>query len=128
MTGYVMDVTKTRFPDESFDVVHGYGILHHVGMTTGMKEVRRLLKPGGHAVFDEHMGNSNFVEQRVKPFLGVKEANYTDHERPVKWEECLRECQRFSAYSIAPFYLFGRLRRHIPSSARISYRSLTITC
>jgi 2-polyprenyl-3-methyl-5-hydroxy-6-metoxy-1,4-benzoquinol methylase len=114
VTGYVMDVTKTTFPAESFDIVHGYGILHHVGIATGLNEVRRLLKPGGYGVFAEHMGNSDFIERRVKSFFKIKEGAYTDHEQPVKWDDCIRECERFSSYSIAPYVLFGRLRRHIP--------------
>lgn len=124
VTGCVMDVTKTTFPDESFDVVHGYGILHHVGIATGMNEIRRLLKPDGHGVFAEHMGNSDFIEHRVKAFFRIKEGAYTDHEQPVKWDDCIRECQRFSSYSIAPYVLFGRLRRHIPIFGKDLFKKL----
>jgi SAM-dependent methyltransferase len=41
------------FPDESFDVVAGLDVLHHVEIARTMAEVFRVLKPGGTAVFKE---------------------------------------------------------------------------
>lgn len=43
------DVTKLPFPDDSFDVVLSFIMLHHVGdWPAALAEVRRVLKPGGH--------------------------------------------------------------------------------
>jgi len=52
----VCDFTKMPFPDESFDLAYGKGVLEHVpgyetGMRRGLKEIRRVLKPGGRVVF-----------------------------------------------------------------------------
>src|SRR5436190_6532336 len=60
---HVMDATALTFPDGSFDLVHGLGILHHVGLRMGLVEVRRVLKPGGVGVFLEPMGNVKIVER-----------------------------------------------------------------
>ena len=49
-----MRCDPTSFPDETFDVVHGFGILHHIGLGAGMREVKRLLKPGGRASSSRH--------------------------------------------------------------------------
>jgi SAM-dependent methyltransferase len=64
----VMDCLHTSFGDESFDIVHGLGILHHVGLDSGLREVYRLLAPGGVAVFMEPLQSPGNVE-RAKAWL-----------------------------------------------------------
>jgi SAM-dependent methyltransferase len=44
---------QLTFPDESFDVVAGLDVLHHVEIAQTMAEVLRVLKPGETAVFKE---------------------------------------------------------------------------
>src|SRR6185295_17178530 len=47
----VADAERLDFPDNSFDVVYSHGVLHHTPDTAGaIKEVHRVLKPGGRAV------------------------------------------------------------------------------
>lgn len=47
--------------DNSFDVVFGRGTLHHVEMGAALKEVYRVLKPGGVACFVEPLADSPFI-------------------------------------------------------------------
>ncbi|HUI78286.1 MAG TPA: class I SAM-dependent methyltransferase [Bryobacteraceae bacterium] len=56
------DVLNSGYPDGYFDLIHGIGILHHVGLEEGLREVQRLLKSGGRAAFLEHMSNSGLVD------------------------------------------------------------------
>ena len=45
------DAERLDFPDDSFDIVYSHGVLHHTPDTAGaVKEVHRVLKPGGRAV------------------------------------------------------------------------------
>lgn len=45
------DAERLDFADNSFDVVYSHGVLHHTPDTAGaIKEVHRVLKPGGKAV------------------------------------------------------------------------------
>ena len=44
----VMAAEKLAFPDDSFDVVYSFGVLHHLPrMDAGVAEIRRVLRPGG---------------------------------------------------------------------------------
>jgi 2-polyprenyl-3-methyl-5-hydroxy-6-metoxy-1,4-benzoquinol methylase len=104
----LMRCDPTEFPSESFDVVHGFGILHHIGLKTGMMEIKRLLKPGGRGLFFEHMGNSNLIE-RFRP----KERDYTKGERPVTWKEVQEMRPEFSRLETRPFHIASRLRNRV---------------
>lgn len=48
------DASAIQAPDESFDAVFDFGVIHHVPVWEGaIGEVRRVLKPGGIFVFEE---------------------------------------------------------------------------
>ena len=54
----VMDAEHLTFPDGMFDLVFGQGILHHLDLAQSLKEIARVLRPGGRAVFAEPMGHN----------------------------------------------------------------------
>lgn len=51
------DATKTSFSDGYFDLIFGKWILHHVEIVAIIKEIKRILKPNGIAIFIEPMSN-----------------------------------------------------------------------
>jgi ubiquinone/menaquinone biosynthesis C-methylase UbiE len=55
---YVMDAEKMTFPDASFDLVCGIGILHHLDLDTAFAELARVMKPGAKAIFMEPLGHN----------------------------------------------------------------------
>lgn len=43
-----MDAEDLHFPDDSFDAVYSFGVLHHTESAEGaFREIRRVLRPGG---------------------------------------------------------------------------------
>jgi len=47
----VADAERLDFPDNSFDLVYSHGVLHHTPDTpTAVREIHRVLRPGGKAV------------------------------------------------------------------------------
>ncbi|MEM9233430.1 MAG: class I SAM-dependent methyltransferase, partial [Pseudomonadota bacterium] len=47
----IMDAHKLDYPDQSFDVVFGKAILHHLDYAVALDEIARVLRPGGVFVF-----------------------------------------------------------------------------
>ncbi|MGB8474849.1 MAG: class I SAM-dependent methyltransferase [Candidatus Acidiferrum sp.] len=121
----LMRCDPTEFPNESFDVIHGFGILHHIGLKIGMMEIKRLLRPGGRGLFFEHMGNSELIE-RFRP----KEKDYTKSERPITWREVEEIRPEFSRLVARPFHIASRLRKRIhvlnrPAVKRVDHAILS---
>jgi len=50
---YAGDAHAMPFPDASFDLVVGRSILHHLDLEVALKEICRVLRPSGKAVFVE---------------------------------------------------------------------------
>ena len=70
-------------PTESFDAVWGCAILHHLDLRRAGAELRRVLRPGGVAVFCEPWGGNPLLEfaRRCLPYPGK---HRTPDERPLR--------------------------------------------
>lgn len=58
----VMDAHKLTFENDSFDIVAGHGILHHLDLPVCLEEIRRVLRPGGVALFIEPLSANPFLK------------------------------------------------------------------
>ncbi len=70
------DAEALPFPDGTFDVVYGCSVLHHLDLEAALREVRRVLRPGGRLVFSEpNLLNPQvflaFTCGPLKPYFGV---------------------------------------------------------
>ena len=94
-----MDSHNLKFDDESFDLVIGRGILHHLDFNIALKEVNRVLKKGGAAYFQEPLG----VNPMLKFFRLITPHLRTKDERPFYKKDLVDLEKKFSVQ----FYFFG---------------------
>jgi ubiquinone/menaquinone biosynthesis C-methylase UbiE len=67
----VMNAENLQFADQSFDVICGSGILHHLDLAKAYSEIRRVLRRGGQAFFFEPLGHNIVINlyRRLTPRL-----------------------------------------------------------
>lgn len=58
-----------EFPDNYFDMVVGVNVLHHVDIQPTMKEIARVIKQGGLAIFKEPMDTPRRRKIRESPMI-----------------------------------------------------------
>ena len=92
--------TRLDFPDATFDLVIGYGILHHLDADVALSEIRRVLKPGGRVLLQEPLADHPLLRlfrrftpdartEDEAPFSGAEVRRLT--ERP-EWHTELAYC------------------------------------
>ena len=91
-------------PDNSVDVVFGMAILHHLDLDLVSREVRRVLKPGGRAIFKEPVRNSAVI-RFVRKLIPYRAPDISPYERPLTDAEIERFARGFSASSVRAFAL-----------------------
>jgi len=74
----VMDAHKLDFKDNTFDIVAGNGILHHLDANTALIEIHRVLKPGGRVILQEPLADNPLL----KIFRLLTPKARTPDERP----------------------------------------------
>lgn len=110
------------YPDEMFDVVLGIDILHHVEIEAAMQEVRRVLRPGGIAVFREHIEapifdrlRNSWVGRRIISNEKSFERNITEDERKLNKADMAIIRRILPALDVHRFRLTSRLNALLPS-------------
>lgn len=100
MTAEVID-----YPNASFDIVYGNGVLHHVDFRKAVQEAARVLKPGGKAVFIEPLS--------YNPVIGIyrriAKTVRTEDERPFRFKDLTEMRPYFSKSHHKEFWLFTLL-------------------
>lgn len=104
VTCFVASAYNIPLPDESVDVVFGIAILHHLDLELAAREVRRVLKKGGRAIFQEPVRNSKFVK-RVRSLIPYHAPDVSPFERPLTDQELQAFARGYSSYSSRSFML-----------------------
>jgi SAM-dependent methyltransferase len=101
---------RLPFPDHSFDRVWGHAILHHLDLPLAARELRRVLRPGGWAVFAEPWGGNPLLEW-ARQQLHYAEKHRTVDEQPLQPGDVAILRRFFSKVDIFPHQLLGSVRR-----------------
>lgn len=80
VTFRLMEAETLDYPDAFFDLVCGRSILHHLPLDAAVREIRRVLKPEGSAVFLEPLAHNPLINlvRRLTPQLRSPD------ERPLR--------------------------------------------
>jgi SAM-dependent methyltransferase len=99
---HVMDAERTEFDDDSFDVVVGRGVLHHLKIDRSCAEIARIIKRSGHAIFVEPLGHNPLINLYRRRTQSMR----TEHEHPLKIGDFAAAERYFSRVDVAYFNLF----------------------
>ena len=93
---------KTKFDNNSFDIVYGTGILHHLNLEICLDEINRILKPGGKLLFIEPLGTNPIINfyRKLSPNSRSKD------EHPLLKEDFDNINRKFSKMEIKYYGFF----------------------
>jgi ubiquinone/menaquinone biosynthesis C-methylase UbiE len=75
----VMNAERLEFPDDSFDLICGTGVVHHLDLRAAFAELARTMKPAGAAAFVEPLGHNPLINLYRSRTPGLR----TQDEHPL---------------------------------------------
>jgi SAM-dependent methyltransferase len=93
------------YPDAAFDSVVGSSVLHHLEVEEALRNIYRVLKPGGTIFFTEpNMLNPQIAVQKNVPWIKRKLGDSPDETAFFRWRlRCLLEQTGYRDVRIDPF-------------------------
>ena len=79
----VENCENTKLSSDSFDIIYGVGILHHLSLNKAVKEAERLLKKNGNLIFIEPLGTNPIINLYRK----FTPNSRSDDERPLTFTD-----------------------------------------
>src|SRR5215469_15784947 len=125
MTVEVMQAESAPLPSNTFDLVFGNGVLHHLDIEISARQIFRILKPEGIAIFREPLGENALLEGiRRSPLRGAQHRHSEDEHslRYADVEVLRRVFPRVEFRETELFSLLGALLREFKSTPTISPR------
>ena len=101
---------KLPFASESFDVIFGKGVLHHLDVDQGWSEIERILKPGGKAAFSEPMG-MNPVLDFVRDYVPYPGKNPRGADVPLNYRQIKKWGAAFDRFRYKEIQLLSMIER-----------------
>lgn len=69
-------------PDHSVDLLVGHSVLHHLDLALAAREVHRVVRPGGRAIFLEPIRDSRLLRM-IRPLIPYRQPDISPYERPL---------------------------------------------
>jgi SAM-dependent methyltransferase len=117
MTCAQADGERLPFRDRSFDRIWGNAILHHLRLPVAGRELWRVLRPGGVAVFCEPWGENPFLNF-ARNHLPYRHKHRTDDEEPLRLRQVGELRSVFPDLELRG-YQFLSMARRVVSSRRV---------
>jgi len=100
-----MDAENLTYSDNTFDLIHEYGALHHVDLKAAYRETSRVLKPGGKLICTEALRHNPFIHWYRKRSMHLRTEWEVEHILSVP--DILLGRDYFDDVSIRFFHLFA---------------------
>jgi SAM-dependent methyltransferase len=99
----VMNAEEMEFDDDSFDLICGTAILHHLDLHMAFSQLARTLRPEGHAVFLEPLGHNPLINLYRRFTSELR----TEDEHPLRMEDLRLAGEYFERVDADFFHLFA---------------------
>jgi 2-polyprenyl-3-methyl-5-hydroxy-6-metoxy-1,4-benzoquinol methylase len=116
-----MGAEVLQFDAYCFDLVVGFGILHHVDLEAIGPAVRSVLLPGGRAVFREPLGENPLLEF-VRDHVPYPHKARSPNENPLTYAEIRQVGTHFERTHLREFYLLSMLSRYLGRESALLWR------
>lgn len=113
-----MDAEKLDFSSESFDLIFGASILHHLDLSIAIPELGRVMARSGRAVFLEPLGHNPFINAYRRLTPNARTAD----EHPLTRRELRQLEESFESVNVRYFCLTSLLA--IPLHGRPGFHML----
>jgi SAM-dependent methyltransferase len=114
VTFEIQNAYALTYPNDDFDSVVGSSVLHHLDVDAALREIHRVLKPGGSIYFTEpNMLNPQIALQKNIPSIKRRLGDSPDESAFVRWPLQRRlRANGFRETQLDPFdFLHPRLPR-----------------
>lgn len=89
------------FPEAAFDAAFGHDVLHHLDLDRARREILRVVRPGGRAVFAEPLGHNPILNR----FRDLSPETRTPDEVPLRFADFGRLADGFRSMRHREFHL-----------------------
>lgn len=96
------------FRGQTFDVITGFAAIHHLPLEGLAEQLRSRLNPGGVAVFQEPVVNSQFLD-RLRQMIPFRVVDVTDDEMPLNDAAIAQLAQGFARMERREFECISRI-------------------
>jgi ubiquinone/menaquinone biosynthesis C-methylase UbiE len=109
---------KLPYASNTFDIVYGRAILHHLNVGMSSPELLRVLKPGGKALFVEPLGMNPLLNY-IRDHVPYPEKNPVGDDRPLHYDEINAWGKSYSQFWYKEVHFLGMIERAFGNTRKV---------